>query len=161
MSKKRFSEGLDDLFSDDKTLSSGGLFGSPASPPTERRSGHKNFMSDLDALLQDALDESLANQETDNGEKLVSGSKSGSSTRPSADDLPHGLDSLIRQTIDIQGITSDEATGKRRLTVSVDKTKIEKLKAIARLENAYMRDLLIALIDEYIQEYSNKKGLDI
>lgn len=162
MSKKRFSEGLDDLFSDNKAVT-GDLFGSSstANPPAERRSGHKNFMSDLDALLQEALDESMANQESDNQEKVISGSKSGASTRPSLGNLPHGLDSLIRQTIDIQEITTDEATGKRRLTVAVDKTKVEKLKAIARLENAYLKDLLVVLIDEYIQEYSSKKGLDI
>jgi hypothetical protein len=56
---------------------------------------------------------------------------------------------------------SDEATGKRRLTVAVDKTKLEKLKTIARLENSVLKDLLVELIDAYIQEYPVKKGVDI
>ena len=71
------------------------------------------------------------------------------------------MDALIRQTIDIQEITTDEASGKKRLTVAVDKTKIEKLKTIARLENAFMKDLLVALIDEYIKDYTRRKGLEI
>ena len=53
----------------------------------------------------------------------------------------------------------DEETGKKRLTVTVDKTKLEKLKSIARLENAYMKDILVRLIDEYIQEYAREKGI--
>jgi hypothetical protein len=36
---------------------------------------------------------------------------------------------------------------------------LEKLKAIARLENAYLKDLLTSLIDEYIEEYVQKKGV--
>lgn len=161
MSKKRFSEGLDDLFIDSKA-NVGGLFGhnvAIAAPASERRSGHKNFMSDLDALLQDALDESLDKHQTNRTDDGILSNKSKSAARDSSTFLPNGLDALIRQTIDIQEITTDEASGKRRLTVAVDKTKIEKLKTIAKLENAYMKDLLISLIDEYIEEYTRKNEL--
>jgi hypothetical protein len=44
--------------------------------------------------------------------------------------------------------------------VAVDKTKLDKLKTIARLENAYMKDILVQLIDEYIREYTKEKGFD-
>lgn len=163
MSKKRFSEGLDDLFSDSKGTV-GGLFAhdaAVASPAQERRGGHKNFMSDLDSLLQEALDESLEKFETNRSDNTAPSNKSKSAARQMSNELPHGLDALIRQTIDVQEIITDEATGKRRLTVAVDKSKIEKLKTIARLENSYMKDLLVSLIDEYIEEYTKQKGVDI
>jgi hypothetical protein len=163
MSKKRFSEGLDDLFSDSKSTV-GGLFSNDAAvaaPVSERRGGHKNFMSDLDSLLQEALEESLEKYETNRSDNEAPSHKSKSASRETSGALPHGLDALIRQTIDFQDIVTDENTGKRRLTVAMDKTKIEKLKAIARLENAYMKDLLVALIDEYIEEYSRQKKLEL
>ena len=72
MSKKRFSEGLDDLFSDSKA-SVGGLFGNDtvvAAPVSERRGGHKNFMSDLDNLLQEALEESLDKYQTNRSDAV-------------------------------------------------------------------------------------------
>jgi hypothetical protein len=163
MSKKRFSEGLDDLFSDNKA-SVGGLFAEEtavAAPATERRGGHKNFMSDLDNLLQEALEESLEKYESGQNNPKSLGNKSKSAAQGAGAALPHGLDALIRQTIDVQEIMTDEATGKRRLTVAVDKTKIEKLKTIARLENAYMKDLLVGLIDEYINRYAQQKKLEL
>lgn len=156
MAKKKFSEGLDDLLSNSQTGGNASVDSAAAvAPPKERRTGHKSFMSDLDALLQDALDESLARQQD-----VQTASKS-APKRSVSDTVPHGLDALIRQTVDIQDIMTDEATGKRRLTVSVDKAKLEKLKTIARLENSFLKDLLIELIDTYIQEYPGKKGVDI
>lgn len=159
MSKKRFSEGLDDLFSDSKS-SVGTLFGNPNAAPAptpERRSSHKNFMSDLDSLIQEALEESFEHQEANRSDDALPSSKSKSTARETSSVLPHGLDSLIRQTIDIQEASPDETTGKRRLTVSVDKTKVEQLKAIARLEKSYLKDLLVGLIDDYIAEYTSQK----
>lgn len=163
MSKKRFSEGLDDLFSDSKA-NVGGLFSNDAvvtAPVSERRGGHKNFMSDLDSLLQEALEESLEKYQTNRSDDEAPSNKSKSAARETNSPLPSGLDALIRQTIDVQDIVTDENTGKRRLTVAVDKTKIEKLKTIARLENAYMKDLLVTLIDEYIAEYAKQKKLEL
>lgn len=162
MSKKRFSEGLDDLFSD-AHAGHESLFGTETSVATapERKPAHKNFMADLDSLLQEALEESLerydANQPdttTPSGKTKATGANI--SYRPMT-----GLDALIRQTIDVQEIATDEASGKKRLTVTVDRTKLEKLKTIARLENSYMKDLLVHLIDEYIEEYTQQKGIDL
>jgi len=75
--------------------------------------------------------------------------------------MPSGLDALIRQTIDIQDLEKEEQRGIRRLTVAVDREKLDKLKAIARMENAYLKDLLLELIDDYINEYADQKGLPL
>ena len=157
MSKKTFSEGLDDLFNNAYEGQAAVAVRSP-----ERKSGHKNFMSDLDSLLQEALDESLERFDSNQPDTTTPSGKTKSTSAATSYRTPmSGLDALIRQTIDVQEIATDEASGKKRLTVAVDRTKLEKLKAIARLENSYMKDLLIHLIDEYIEEYTQQKGIDL
>ncbi len=153
MSKKKFSEGLDDLFRDQPHEAEAWAHAGDA-PVRERRMVGKNFMHDLDALLQEAMDDALDQLEAEPTASAVSGSKSKSET---AFRSPvSGLDALIRQTVDFQDLGLDEDTGKKRLTVSVDKTKLEKLKTIARLENSYLKDILVHLIDDYIQEYARQ-----
>lgn len=71
-----------------------------------------------------------------------------------------GIDSLIRQTVDIGAIEQDEQ-GKKRISFSVDRTKLDKLKTIARLEKAYLKDVLSKLIDEHIQNYISQKGIEV
>jgi hypothetical protein len=143
------------------TMYSTGESASPFAKISERKTGTKNFVSDLDALLQEAIDESFEKYEARTG---ISSGKSKSSIASSSP-TPHraplsGLDALIRQTIDVREITADEL-GKKRLTVSVDKPKLDKLKTIARMENSFLKDILTSLIDEYISEYTHKKGVDL
>ncbi len=151
MSKKKFSEGLDDLFRDQPHEAEAWAHAGDTAV-RERRMVGKNFMHDLDALLQEAMDDALEQMETE--PPSSSKSKSATAFRSPVS----GLDALIRQTMDVQDLGTDEETGKKRLTVAVDKTKLEKLKTIARLENAYLKDILVRLIDEYIQEYAREKG---
>jgi hypothetical protein len=157
MSKKRFSKGLDDLFSSSPTSQDARFGETVSAPAAERKPAHKSFATDLDALLQEALDESLERYEAAQSDSPAARVKSKSSATTSS--APTGLDALIRQTVDLQEFATDETTGKKRLTVAVDKPKLEKLKAIARLENAYLKDLLTSLIDEYIEEYVQEKGV--
>lgn len=167
MSKKRFSEGLDDLFSNSHA-NHGEAFGeavvmtAPSTMGERKASVHKSFMTDLDSLLQDALDESLERYESNQPDSVSASSKT-KATNPNALRAPmrSGLDNLIRQTIDVQDLSTDESTGKKRLTVAVDRPKLEKLKAIAKLENAFLKDLLVSLIDEYIDDYTQEKGVDL
>ncbi|MCE7921736.1 MAG: hypothetical protein DYG98_01650 [Haliscomenobacteraceae bacterium CHB4] len=163
MSKKRFSEGLDDLFNDTHSAEENLLgAGMAVAHSAERKSAHKNFMADLDSLLQEALEESLERYDANQPDTTTPSGKT-KATGASITYRPPltGLDALIRQTIDVQEINTDEATGKKRLTVTVDRTKLEKLKTIARLENSYMKDLLVQLIDDYIEEYTQQKGLEL
>lgn len=159
MSKKRFSKGLDDLFSSSPPNQGPWLGETFSAPAAERKPSHKSFATDLDALLQEALDESLERHEASQADAPTTSAKSKSSAATSPTHT--GLDALIRQTIDLREFTADENTSKKRLTVAVDKPKLEKLKVIARLENAYLKDLLVALIDEYIEEYMQEKGVTL
>ena len=162
MGKKRFSEGLDDLFNNSRAEEQSGHATVVPETPHERKHAHKNFASGLDSLLQEALEESLEKFEANQPDSVT---QSGKSKSGNADvyrsPLRSGLDALIRQTIDVQEIVNDEQSGKKRLTVAVDRSKLEKLKVIARLENSYLKDLLVSLIDGYIEEYSQQKGFDL
>lgn len=164
MSKKTFSDGLDDLLADVHS-GPGDLFGGSdtiAARPPERKSAHKNFMADLDSLLQEALEESLERYDANQPDTTTPSGKSKATDANISYRTPmSGLDALIRQTIDVQEISTDEASGKKRLTVTVDRSKLDKLKAIARMENSYMKDLLVHLIDEYIEEYTQQKGINL
>jgi hypothetical protein len=159
MSKKRFSSGLDDLFSEAFAAAMTERSAvEKVSSPERRVSSHKNFLSDLDNLLQEALEESMEKYESNQPHTVAASSKSKSNPISGSMDSG-GLDALIRQTVDIQELSTDEASGKKRLTVAVDRSKLEKLKAIAKLENSYLKDLLIGVLDEYIEEYAQQKGI--
>jgi hypothetical protein len=168
MAKKKFSSGLDDLFSDN-AVAAPAHFGGAVSEVVvvaprqgERRVTHKNFLLGLDALLQEAMEESLDNYERNGPMASAEATKTRSILADQrGDSLGNGLDALIRQTIEVQDMPPDETTGKRRLVVSVDKPRLDKLKTIARLENAFLKDLLVNVIDGYIYEYTRDKGLDI
>jgi hypothetical protein len=162
MSKKKFTDGLNDLFTDDyRSPAASSISEFSVRQPQERKQQHvKSFASDLDALLQDAMDESmerLESRETNPNPNPSSKSKSRFAEKMAG--AFSGLDALIRETIDVQELTREENSGVKRLTVAVDRTKLEKLKTIARLENAFLKDLLVDLIDEYITEYTKEKGL--
>ncbi len=169
MSKKRFSSGLDDLFNDSYSYEELAIAENKDTKaeqvlyrPMERKAHAKNFVSDLDSLLQEAMDESVEKMEARQQTNVYSSGKSKSAAGIASSRGPlSGLDALIRQTIDVKEMTTDEITGKKRLTVAVDKPQLDKLKTIARMENSFLKDILVQLIDEYIQEYSNHKGVDL
>jgi hypothetical protein len=162
MGKKRFSEGLDDLFNNNQADEHSGYATAVPETPQARKHAHKNFASGLDSLLQEALEESLEKFEANQPDSVTQSGKSKAATSDAfRSPLRSGLDTLIRQTIDVQEIITDEHSGKKRLTVAVDRTKLEKLKVIARLENSYLKDLLVSLIDGYIEEYSQQKGFEL
>ena len=167
MSKKRFSEGLDDLFSNphlEETRWATAIAGDEtAARPADRRNVGKNFMADLDSLLQEALEDNFERYDAaPPGDATRSGKTKSRTADAGGYRAPMtGLDALIRQTGDLQEMTADEAAGKRRLTVAVDKIKVDKLKAIAKLENSYLKDLLVGVLDDYIADYKRRHGIDL
>jgi hypothetical protein len=70
-----------------------------------------------------------------------------------------GLDMLIRRTVEAGSMeVEEERDGKKRLTVTFEKKKLEKLKKIARMEKAYLKDILGDIVAEYIRKYEAQKG---
>lgn len=168
MSKKKFTTGLESLFD-----SAGDAFqedtvalvdaASPSPQKVRRikaRGSSKDFTSDLDSLLEDALNESV---ETINKTATEAGGADKSKEHP-APTAAHrkvlsGLDALIRQTIQVNVEEYKDETNSptKRVTFAVDKAKLEKLKTIARQEGAYLKDIISSLISEYIREHDKGK----
>jgi hypothetical protein len=68
-----------------------------------------------------------------------------------------GLDSLIRKTIE-SGELEVTYGQRKRITLTLEKEKISRLKEIAKLEKSYLRDVVSRIVGEFIEEYEEKKG---
>lgn len=170
MSKKKFTDGLESLFSIDHNKESGqGTTFLEGSNPDEMKPGtgkpgaskstsRKNFTTDLDSLLQEAMQESFEEQIQEK-EAATSANKAQPFHQQTHRRKPlSGLDMLIRRTVERGDVEEDQVTGTRRLTVSFDKAKLNKLKVIARMEKAYLKDILGDIVEEYIRRYEKQKG---
>ena len=167
MSKKKFTDGLESLFSSDSQDVSGkgtAFLGTPtdevATAPAKakrRSSSRKNFTTDLDTLLEEALQESFEEKMAQREKEKAAGAEKSKYQNQGRRPMT-GLDVLIRRTVESGGISEDRKSEVKRLTVTFDKKKIIKLKKIARLEKAYLKDILGELVEEYIKEYEKDKG---
>lgn len=175
LSKKRFTDGLESLFTLDhnKETGQGTNFLEGASleesgqgvgkPILKRPSSRKTFTTDLDSLLEEALQETFEEQMQQRDAAPAS-----AGAGPTKAQVFHqqaqrrkpmgGLDMLIRRTVERGVVEEDQLTGTRRLTVSFDKEKLNKLKTIARIEKAYLKDILGDIVAEYIRRYETQKG---
>ncbi|MCC6726024.1 MAG: hypothetical protein IT258_16075 [Saprospiraceae bacterium] len=173
MSKKKFTDGLESLFSIDHNKESGqGTTFLEGANPDEMRPGagrpaavkpthRKNFTTDLDSLLQEAMQESFEEQlqEREANAATSSPTKAQPFHQQQVRRKPlGGLDMLIRRTVEQGAVAEDPLTGTRRLTVTFDKEKLNKLKTIARMEKAYLKDILGDIVEEYIRRYESQKG---
>jgi len=174
LSKKKFTDGLESLFSIDNNKESGqGTTFLEGANPEEMRPGagkpavakpshRKNFTTDLDSLLQEAMQESFEEQlqEREAAAAIASAANKAQPFHQQAHRRKPlgGLDMLIRRTVEQGAVAEDPLTGTRRLTVTFDKEKLNKLKTIARMEKAYLKDILGDIVEEYIRRYENQKG---
>lgn len=121
---------------------------------SRRSSSGKNFSSDLQSFLQEAFDDSVERQLEERQKRdeaaPVQPSVKKKQRRPMA-----GLDALIRSTVDPQPEETGTESGRpKRITLSFDPVKLEKLKSIARDQRALLRDV----IDEIVEEYLNRRA---
>lgn len=162
LNKKKFTAGLESVFMETTEAFEHETVGL-VDEPTKRKSkvqpqkvkrikprgNNKDFTSDLDTLLELALSES------DNNYSEQQTEAKGSFKRTNKG-LPAitGLDALIRQTIDVKMVdTTNSKKPTKRVTFSLDKEKLQRLKQIARVENAYLKDILSGLITDYIEQF--------
>jgi hypothetical protein len=145
---------MDDLFSghssQETTSSALSLFPQeerrPEARPDEDKRGGKGFTSQLDAFLAEAF-EQVAEEIVEERERSSSRGR-----RPLS-----GLDLLIRPTAEAPAPAA-QGNKKRRLTLAFSKEQLEQLKAIARQEGIYLKDLINQLIESYITSYEKGKG---
>lgn len=158
MSRKSFTGGLESLFSaphrdrgeGDTLVRPKGRTAARKAPPepveteaenTRKPGHHKTFTLDLDAFLQDVLNDSIR-------EELDRTQPSGEAASPPPDMPPGGIDALIRSTLETSEI---EISGKsKRVTFFFDERKLDKLKELARRENVYLREIVSRIVAEYV-----------
>jgi len=161
VSKKRFTDGLESLFG----FSEGGNLPeeSPLLVETEvkvvtkpkakktRKRGSKNFTSDLDSLFEDTLESAIEETKTEyqQGNKP---DKKRKQRRPVS-----GLDALIRRTLE-SGESEVSYDKRKRVTFVFEKSKVEKLKRIAKAQKVYLKDILGDIVQEYLQQYEKEGG---
>lgn len=157
MSKKKFTAGLESLFEEESTEKQKPTSGTakpkaPASQAAKRKETGKNFTEDLQSFLQSAFDESLERQQEQDRSTDYEQEIKKRRSKPMS-----GLDALIRATVEPSRVSLSQKT-LRRLTVSFDEEKLNKLKKIARQEKAYLRDIIDDIVADFIQQYEQKKG---
>jgi hypothetical protein len=162
LSKKKFTEGLESLFGEenDKELmqeEKGFLFPpdeavvKPKAKSKKKKPAGKNFAQDIEGFLSDAFEESF--------ERQLSAPKAKASTSARAKKRSRkprsGLDLLIRNTVKPSTIKM-KGTSTRRVTLTFDEKKLEKLKSIARKEHLYLKDIINDIVSEFLESYRKK-----
>jgi len=176
VSKKTLKDGLESLFGmppasveeetafmGDKVLPGGRKVKKSSqrkSSDTRRRSGSsKSFTADLESLFQTVVKESVAEEKKKAARKeqrALGRPQSDPSTTEKNRRPMGGLDALIRQTVAPNKEEIKRAAvpkEKKRVTFVFDKKKLLKLKTIAKLEKAYLKDIIGGLISEYLDDY--------
>lgn len=132
------------------------------SSDTRSKSGSsKSFTANLESLFQTVVKESVAEekQKAERKAKRTLGTSQSDTATPEKPRRPmSGLDALIRQTVEPNKEEIKRAAvpkEKKRVTFVFDKKKLLKLKKIAKLEKAYLKDIIGGLISEYLDEYND------
>ncbi len=125
----------------------------------KRSSSGKDFSSDLQSFLQEAFDDSVERQleerqQRDEAQPATPSVKK-RHQRPMA-----GLDALIRSTVDPQPSSTFRNKRPRRVTLSFDPEKLEKLKAIARDQRALLRDVIDGIVEDYLNRLESEGALE-
>jgi hypothetical protein len=160
MSKKKFTDGINDLFVDDhdnKVSAFSTVTTTVAQQP--RKTSSKRFVTTLDSLLTEFAEDPFFSEPRERSFGQSGKSKSAQSEGYRAPVT--GLDALIRQTLIQVDPGEQEDETKRRVSVVIDRQKLDRLKTIARMEGSFMKDIISSLIEEYVRKYANEKGVDI
>ncbi len=163
MSKKKFKDGLESLFGGPAVAEPSLPENSPLLERTskvdakhktkkelkvraKRSRSAKNFTSDLDTLFETVLENNIREEKDDTQNNEAHKGK-----KPPV----VGLDALIQGT---SNNDYDYTSTKKRVTFIFEKRKLDKLKKIARTQNAYLKDIIGKIIGEHLDKY-NEEGL--
>ncbi len=151
--KKNFKSGFDDLFTE---AIEGNIAENVSKKMSDKKAGKskKSFSSDLNSMFEEAITETTI----ENAKAVKDGKKTkkkSTRTKPM-----FGIDALIRETVETSQLNTEKApNGKKRVTITFDKEKLEKLKKIARLKKSYLKDIVNEVVAEYINEYETDNKL--
>lgn len=155
MGKKHFNGDFDKLFgvSEEVQEEKEVVSKNPVKPVEQPAQSSKSFQGDLHSFLQSTFEEAFNEQLAARQQGDIPLSKKG---KPMG-----GLDSLIRSTIDPDSIriSRNEGGGSlRRISLAFKERQIEKLRKIANLKRAMLKDVIYDVVEEYLKEFEKKQG---
>lgn len=152
MSKKNFTDGLESIFTDssEKVIQDGQAFLS-YDTKSSRDPGE----------IFAAENRSSSHHDTDDEQEVVPNTDKKPLAKLAIVQKLHkkpltGLDLLIRNTT--QDTQEYPGVNQHRIAFVFDKSLLGKLKAIARLEKKYFRDLVSDLLKVFVENYEKDKG---
>lgn len=163
MAKKRFTDSFESLFGDpmeepqaqeQETTSGMGKREEDTGDDAEKKKvSGKDFTDSLQSFLSDTFEESFERQ-------MAEAKKQEPAEKPKRPRRRRSsLDMLIRNTVEPSKIEIEgDAPKRRRITLTFEPQKLEKLRNIARVERAMLKDIINEIVGEYIQKYEMDKG---
>jgi len=122
---------------------------------SKRSSSGKNFSDDLQSFLQDAFEDSLEQQMEERAQRKEKAVEQEVKVKKRHRRPLGGLDALIRSTVEPAQKRIDSRKAKR-VTLTFDPNKLDKLKKIARNRKAYLRDVIDEIVAEYLDSMEQK-----
>lgn len=162
MAKKRFTDNFESLFGDPMDDLQSQQERDPVSEPRakdgtddagsdKKKMSGKDFTDSLQSFLSETFEESFERQMAEANQQPAPVPKKPRRRRSS-------LDMLIRNTVEPSKIEVEgEAPKRRRITLTFEPQKLEKLRHIARVERAMLKDIINEIVGEYIQKYEIEK----
>lgn len=150
MSKKKFIDGLESLFSEatQEDLKESTLISPKKEQSVEDHSSSgKSFASDLQSLFSEAFEETIE-------EKLIE-RKETPRPRQKPKRKFSGLDMLIRSTVESSEIEV-QSTPTKRVSLIIEQEKLMKLKKIAKMKKAYLKDIIDEIVSDYLDTFEQR-----
>ena len=170
MAKKRFTDSFDNLFDEPmeerqpegKTVANNEAVAEEQSAPVDeegKKASGKNFTDSLQSFLSETFEESFDRQLAESQKRKAAATPS--SHRPKR--RRSSLDMLIRSTVEPSKIEIDtsDRPKRRRITLTFEPQKLEKLRSIAKVERAILKDIINDIVGEYIRKYETEKGKNV
>jgi len=165
MAKKRFTDGLESLMGESsgskaqvkELLLFPELANDPPPPKYEKRPAQKGFAAELQSFLTEAFEESFEAQMSLLERDMDSQQQQAASSSKTVRRPPTGLDALIRSTIEPETMNVQEYPT-RRIVLTFDEAKIEKLQQIAQVKKTVLKDMISEIVSNFIRTYEKKKG---
>ena len=159
MGKKKFSDGLDSIFSDiqEETMSRTYVVeNAPRENQEEQnirveRKGGKNFSSNMDEVIMKSFvtnNENQYKEEDDNSNIRYSHVKKQRTPLT-------GIDGLFSRSIEYGDLDNDT---KKRIVLILENNKVDRLKAIAKEEQLFLKDIIIKSVSSYINNHDRRKN---
>ncbi|PHN03255.1 hypothetical protein [Flavilitoribacter nigricans] len=162
MAKKRFTDNFESLFGDPiedtqsqeqaTTSDQGAPEADETADADKKKISGKDFTDSLQSFLSETFEESFERQMAEVKKQEPAEKPKRPKRRRSS------LDMLIRNTVEPSKIEIEgEAPKRRRITLTFEPQKLEKLRNIARVERAMLKDIINDIVGEYIQKYETGK----